>query len=491
MPQACRPCVADCFRENGSAGLFWLAHGQCLLDIGEDIVCRFDTDGEANQIRRNAGCRELFIRELAVRMGSRVKDTGAGVGDMGCDGDKPERIHETDCAIAAALETEGNDAGGSGRHVFLRAFVLRGGAKTGIVDPRHIGAGFEEFGDAQRIRAVAGDAQVERFEAEIEKKRVHGCGGATEIAHHLCDALGDITALSEAFAVDESVVGIVGGREARERILVRHPIEVSAIDDSAADLGRVAVHVFCRGVGDDIDAEVEGAAVDWRRERVVDDKRNAVFVCAACPFFEIENMERRVGERFAEDALGIGAESGVDGLFVGIRIEQREFDSHLSHRHGEQIGRAAVEGGRGDHVIACVCQVEDGKEVSRLTGGGQHTGDAAFERGDFGGDGIACRVLQPGVEIAGLFEIEKRRHFGRAVIFEGCGLDDGENTRLAIFRLPTSLNANGIEIHADFFLFGISEENQMMVDSKGYGVECKRFEESPENGKIRKRKTMP
>ncbi|MFX7844739.1 hypothetical protein ABTK14_21055, partial [Acinetobacter baumannii] len=44
---------------------------------------------------------------------------------------------------------------------------------------------------------------------------------------------------------------------------------------------------------------------------------------------------------------------------------------------------------------------------------------------------------------------------------------------------------------ADFFLFGISEENQMMVDSKGYGVECKRFEESPENGKIRKRKTMP
>ena len=44
--------------------------------------------------------------------------------------------------------------------------------------------------------------------------------------------------------------------------------------------------------------------------------------------------------------------------------------------------------------------VEDGVEVGRLAGGGEHRGGAALQGADPGGDGVAGRVLQAGVEIA-------------------------------------------------------------------------------------------
>ena len=51
-------------------------------------------------------------------------------------------------------------------------------------------------------------------------------------------------------------------------------------------------------------------------------------------------------------------------------------------------------------MVSLLGNVHDRIEVSRLSGGGQHTGISALQVTDLGRHGIVCRVLEACVEIA-------------------------------------------------------------------------------------------
>ena len=108
--------------------------------------------------------------------------------------------------------------------------------------------------------------------------------------------------------VHDSMIALVRRRETGKFLLVRKPVELAGIDDRAADLRSVSVHIFRRRVRNDIDAPLEGPAIDRRRERIVDDKRNAVRVRNLSELLEIENVERGIGDRFAEHRFRVRAE---------------------------------------------------------------------------------------------------------------------------------------------------------------------------------------
>ncbi len=224
-------------------------------------------------------------------------------------------------------------------------------------------------------------------------------------------------------------------------VLVGEPVEFTRIDDRAADLRPVAVHIFRRGVRDDIDAELEGAAVDRGREGVVDDEGDAMFVSDFGEEFEVEDIERGVGDRFAEHRAGIRLEGGVEFVFGGVGTHEGEVDSHTLHGDGEEVVRAAVDRGRRDDVIPRGAEVEDGEEVRGLPGRGEHPGGSSFEGGNLRGNDIARRVLQTGVEVPGGFEIEELAHRGARLIAERRALNDRNLTRLAVFRTVSRLNA--------------------------------------------------
>jgi len=192
---------------------------------------------------------------------------------------------------------------------------------------------------------------------------------------------------------------------------------------------------------DDIRAEVEGAAVDRSRERVVDDERHPVRMREARELLDVEHDERGVRERLGENGLGVRPESLGQINLRQIGIDEREVDAHALHRHGEEIRRPPVERGGGHDVIARPGDVEDGEEVRRLPGGREHRGRAALQFADLRGDGVARRVLQPGVEIAARFEGEELAHVLAAVVLERRALDDGQDAGLARLRLPAALHA--------------------------------------------------
>ena len=65
-----------------------------LRDVFEEIVDVLETDGEADQVGRDACVRQFLFGELPVRRGSRMQDARVRVGDMRRDHADLQAAHE-------------------------------------------------------------------------------------------------------------------------------------------------------------------------------------------------------------------------------------------------------------------------------------------------------------------------------------------------------------------------------------------------------------
>ena len=223
--------------------------------------------------------------------------------------------------------------------------------------------------------------------------------------------------------------------------MVCFPVEVAAIHNASTDCHGVAVHVLGRGVGHDVNAEFNRTAENRGRERVIDNHRNAVLVGDVSKALEVQNLASRVCDGFAEEALGVRAESLLDFFVRGILVDERAFDAELLHRHGEEVARAAVNSRSANEVVTGFADVEHSVEVRSLTGTGEHGRHTAFESGNLGSHGVVGRVLQTRVEVARSLQVEQVRHVVGGFVLESGALVDGEDARFAVFRLPAALDA--------------------------------------------------
>ena len=247
--------------------------------------------------------------------------------------------------------------------------------------------------------------------------------------------------MAEFLDVGHAVVGLVGGGEARELVGMGHPVEVARINDGAAHCGAVAIHVLGGGVGHDVGAPLEGTAVDRRGERVVHDQRHAVGVSRSGEAFDIEDRECRVGDGLAEHALGVGSERRLEFFVARVRRHEGALQAHAAHGVGEQVVGAAVDGGACHHVVSRAGDVEDGEEVRRLAGARQHGGGTALEFGDLCGHVVVRWVLQAGVEVTRLLEIEQAAHMLGGVVLPRGGLVDRHLAGLSVPGTVAALHA--------------------------------------------------
>ena len=216
-------------------------------------------------------------------------------------------------------------------------------------------------------------SHVQAFQAKIEIERALGGLCATEIAHELRRRFGDIrAALTEFFCVRNAVIAIIGRTKPREFVRVREPIEFARIDDTTAYGYAVPVHVFGRGMGNDIRAVLERTAIYGRGERVVDDEGYAVRVRRFGKFFNIQNGERGVGDRFPKHRFRVRAERRVEFFFRAVGIDERKVDAHFFHSNGEKVIRAAVKARRRHDVIAHACDIENREKGRGLSRRQQH-----------------------------------------------------------------------------------------------------------------------
>ena len=429
---------------------------QRLLNVRNDVIGILDAHGEADEVRTYACFNELLIRELAVCMAGGMEHAGAGIGHVGDDSRQLQVVHKADGHVASALQTEGDDTARTVGHILLRQFIIFVAGQAAIVHPCHFVALLEVFGHLLCVTAMLGHTQVQGLQAEVQQEGVHRALDAAQVAHQLGCGFGDVGHLAESLRVGQAVVGLIGRTQAGELVGMGIPVEVAAVHNAAAYAGGVSVHVFSGRMHHDVGSPFEGAAVDGRGEGIVHDEGHAMRVGDAGKLLNVQHFERGVGDGFAKQSLGIGTEGFADFLFRIVGVDEGHVDAQLLHGHAKEVERAAVDGRRAYEMVARLADVEHGIEVGGLSAGSQHGAYATFQCGNLGGHGVVRGILEAGVEVTAVFQVEEAGHLLARVIFESGALIDREHARLALLGRPSGLYADGFRIQ----LFG---HNSMFV----------------------------
>ena len=284
-----------------------------------------------------------------------------------------------------------------------------------------------------------------RFQSVVEQESVLRTLAAAQIAHELCHGLHEVARCTEGFGINQTVIAFVGRAKTGEFVGMRHPVELAAVDDTAADGCSLAVHVFSGGVNHDVCSPFDGAAVDGGGEGVVDDQGDTLFMCHTSEALDVANASAGVRNRFAEHQFGVGAEGSAQFFVARIEIDQRALDTHFFHRHDKQVERTAVDAVGGDEVVAAFANIEHRIEACRLTARGEHRRHTAFERSDLSRGRVASGVLQTRIEIARFFQVEESAHLLSTLILEGRTLVNGQLARFSVLRSPAGLHTLGVD----------------------------------------------
>ena len=236
------------------------------------------------------------------------------------------------------------------------------------------------------------------------------------------------------------MVALVGRGETRELVRMGHPVKLAVVDDHAAQVGSMSIHVLGGGVRNDVGAPLKGTAHHGRREGVVDHQRHAVVMRGLGKALNIEHGKGGVGDRLAKDELGIGLKGRLELFISAVGGNEGAGQTHAPHSMGEQVVGTAVDGRARDHVIAGTGHVKDREEVRSHARAREHRGGASLHLADLGGNQIARGVLQTAVEVARLLQVKQLAHVLRRVVLPCGGLVDGHLARLGISRVIAALN---------------------------------------------------
>src|SRR5689334_16678457 len=149
--------VGGCGGNGGRAGRASAGGGaEAALEIPDQVIAGFDTDGEADGAGGDAGGGQLVVFELAVGGAGGMDDEALGVADVGEMAPERERFDEALAGRTAARDVEGEDRARAARQILLREGMVRAGGEAGVAHALHLGMAFEEGGDGKRVLDVAG-----------------------------------------------------------------------------------------------------------------------------------------------------------------------------------------------------------------------------------------------------------------------------------------------------------------------------------------------
>ena len=147
----------------------------------------------------------------------------------------------------------------------------------------------------QGLDALKEHPRVVRRDAGAEVAQRHGPHPQNE--RQRTQGIGQVDAPAQA------VVACVG--RGVERMLARGPGELAAVDDNPADARAVPAEPLRQRVHDDVRAVVERLGEIGRRERRIDDQGNSVVMGDLGDGLEVGDLQRRVGDRLAEQGAGL------------------------------------------------------------------------------------------------------------------------------------------------------------------------------------------
>ena len=253
---------------------------------------------------------------------------------------------------------------------------------------------------------MAFNTQRKCLQSKIQKKTVHWRRNRTQITHQLRCSLGDVGFFAKLFGVDHAVVGFIRLGQAVILMAVSIPVKVAAVNNGAAYLNGMSIHIFGGRVSDDICTPLERAAVYRCGKGVIHNKRNAILVCNACKFLDVQDNQCRIGDGFCKENFCVWFKCGSDLIFCCIGINKGTVNAKLFEGNGEKIKGSSVDRRSSNNMVTRFADIKYCIEVGSLSGRSQDCGNTTFQICNFCSNGIIGRVLETGVKISICFQIK-------------------------------------------------------------------------------------
>ncbi len=385
----------------------WL-RAERLIQVPEDVLDVLGADAEADEIGADASGGLLFGRELAVGGCGGVDGEGACVADVGEVAEEVEAFDESLASRGTALDAESEDGAWSLWKIAFGSEMVWVGFEAWVFDPADLGVFFEKFRDGLGVLDVTIHAEGEGFDSLKGLPAVErGLAGA-DVAQDVDAGLDGEGGQSGVFegGVDEAVVAWVRFGKAWEA--AGGVVEVTAVDDDAADAGAVAGDEFGGTVGNDVSAPFDGPEEVGGGEGVIEHQNQSVFFRDGSDLFDGEDADVWVSEGLAVEDFGVGLNGALEVGGVG-GIDEGDGDAEFWEGVFELAVGAAVEAAAGDDVIAGVAEGEDGLSLCGVSAAGGESCHAAFEVGYALFEHIGGRVHQARVDVAQLLQGEQVR----------------------------------------------------------------------------------
>ena len=290
-----------------------------MVKVGNEVIRTLKSAGESDELRSDSRSDELLLAELAVCSRCGVQAAAACICNVGFDSIYLKTLHKRLGSLSAALNAEADDTAGAVGHILLCEVVVLIALKSRVGNPINVRMVFKEFCNGKSVFAVALHSHMQALKSEVDEECTLRCGGRAEITHQLSRCLCDICALTEFLGINYSVIAVVGSTEPGEFLLMSHPIKVTRINDTAADLCSVTVHILCRCMSYNVNAKFKGTAVNRCCKGIVDYNRNAVTVRCSDEFIKINNGKCGICNSFSKNCLCIRAECRIQLLFGAVR----------------------------------------------------------------------------------------------------------------------------------------------------------------------------
>ena len=169
----------------------------------------------------------------------------------------------------------------------------------------------------------------------------------------------------------------------------------------------MAVDPFGRRIHDDIRTPLERVAeVARSAERVVHHKGYVVLIGQCAQRFQVGHGTGRIAHALGVERPGAVVDQPLE-IFRPFALSDPAVDAQLAQRRAELVVGAAVQVGRSDDVVALGGQREHGDEDGRHARRDGQRAHGSVERGDTLLVGGGSGILQAGVDVPGLAQVEE------------------------------------------------------------------------------------
>ena len=202
------------------------------------------------------------------------------------------------------------------------------------------------------------------------------------------------------------------------------PVIVSAIDDNTAHSCAVTIYPLGSRINHDVCAPIEWVTQEASRTKgVIHHKWHILTLRHLCQRLQIGHVAGRVAHTLGVDALGLVVNQRLEVLCL-LALGDAAVDTQLAQRDTELIVGATIEERRCNDIVTCLCQGSDSQKYSRHSRRHCQRTHSIIESRDTLLIGCGCGVVQAGVDVTALAQLEELGCIVAALEMVGCGRVD-------------------------------------------------------------------